>query len=533
MFNGNILKLSMRKHKVILGSLSNPQLESILNKRLPLNFTRALFKFCKWASKRVPINLIHLAPPIFSNILGQWALEAGASDAKLKAWFRQAQKSSFSSKLGFAYESNLYIHSLKIDDYIEFINHSIDTIDYPGENIENIRSYSMWNLNFKTNNVILSKIKEKLEDQDRNDKKEYIERYLPEFTSNMGHIGFLYFYISFYNKIENPRKIHIWQDIAPNKYFLKKILDTANFDVIQEPGIPPRYTHNLLEVDNLLYSRISKGNWRFEVNSAAYSKQFFPEFITGNRKLVTLADIELEKSYEKLKSIGLDSNRWIVALHIREPKSGYISELSQARDSDILSYRKFCEVIRDLGGQVVRMGDERFPQLPRNFPAIDYAYSNVRSAEIDVWLWAKSKWWTGNPSGALWPPIAFDVPRMITNQWFWDPTGPEQDLYVPKLLYSSKEKRILNVSETIEHPLSRCMNANLLRQEELILIDNSPEDLLKAAVDIYTRISNLRFQPKNDLSKILGAEFQIDSNSNTMSVPDSFSAKYFDLLKSN
>ena len=531
MFKSKKFRFSIRDIRSILGKLSNPQLESILDRRFPKIFSKLLFEVGRSISKRFPTKLIPVVPPIFSNILGQWALEAGTSDAKLKAWFRQAQKSSFSSKLGFAYESNLYIHSLKIDDYIEFVNHSIDAITYSSEKIENIRSYSMWNLDFKTNNVVLSKIIRKLEDQDKNDENEYIDRYLPEFTSNMGHIGFLYFYISFYNRIENPRKIHIWQDIAPNKYFLKKVLDTANFDVIEEPGSPPRYASNLLEVDNLLYSRISKGNWRFEANSAAYSKQFFPEFVTDNRELIKLTDIEFERSYEKLKSIGLDSNRWIVALHIREPKSGYVPEVGQARDSDILSYREFCEVIRDLGGQVVRMGDERFPQLPRHFPAIDYAHSNVRSAETDVWLWAKSKWWTGNPSGALWPPIAFDVPRMVTNQWFWDPTGPEQDLYIPKLLYSSKEKRILNICETIAHPLSRCMSANLLRQEGLVLIDNSPEDLLKAAVDMNTRITNTRFQPKNALSKVIGTEFQIESISNTMSVPDSYSARYYDLLK--
>ena len=531
MFKSVVCKLSFRRYRNVLGKLSNPQLELILTKRLPKILVRSILLVGKWISKIVPMYLIRLIPPVFSNILGQWAQEAGVSEAKLGLWFRQAQKSSFSSKLGFAYESNLYINSHGPTQFIEFITHSIDASTYSGEKIENIRNYSMWNLDFNSNYSVLSKLKEMLQNMDRNDKNDYFDRYLPEFTSNMGHLGFLYFYISHYNNIESPRKIHIWPDVAPNKYFLKKVLGIANFEVVLEPGVPPRYAKNLLEVDNLMYSRISKGNWRFESNAAVYSKQFFPEFIRLNRELIQLSNSEFEIGFEKLQSIGLDPNRWVVALHIRESKKGYTSGLGQARDADVLSYLKFCEVIRDLGGQVVRMGDERFPPLPKKFPAIDYAHSTIRSEEIDVWLWGKSKWWTGNPSGALWPPMAFNVPRMITNQWFWDPNGSEQDIYIPKLLYSAKENRVLNISETIQHPLSRCMSPSLLEQEGMTLIDNSPEDLLKAAVDMNTRINDSGFQSTNELSIALGKEFRIECKGNMMSIPESFSTKYFDLLR--
>lgn len=528
MFRGKKFGFLIRDSRRILGKLSNPQLESILEKFLPKTFSKLLIQFGRRISKRIPNKLIPAVPPIFSNILGQWALEAGAPRAKLELWFKQAQKSSFSSKLGFAYESNLYLDSYGPEEYLELVANSMNSNKNLGERIENIRSYSMWNLDFNANYLVLSKLKETLEHLDALDEDEHFERFLPEFTSNMGHIGFLYFYVNYYNRIKEPRSIHIWEDIAPNKFFLRKVLEVANFDVVREPGVPPRSSDNLLKFDNLIYSRVSKGNWRFETNSAVYSGQFFPEFLKDNRVLLNLTDTESEKSYEKLKSIGLDPNRWIVALHVREPKSGHLSGIGQARDSDILSYRQFCEVVRDLGGQVVRMGDDRFPELPSRFPAIDYAHSNIRSEEVDVWLWGQSKWWTGNPSGALWPPITFNVPRLITNQWFWDPTGPEQDLYMPKLLYSVKRNRILNICETIQHPLSRCMNTILFQQEGLTLIENSPEDLLLAAVDMNRKINESGILSRNTLSETFSREFKITSKLNAMSVPDSFAAKYAD-----
>jgi hypothetical protein len=174
----------------VLGKLSNPQLELILSKRLPKILVRSILLFGKWISKRVPTYLIRLTPPVFSNILGQWAKESGDSEAKLQLWFRQAQKSPFSSKLGFAYESNLYINSLGPTQYIEFITRSLTADAYSGEKIENIRNYSMWNLDFNSNYLVLSKLKELLQNLDTHDKNDYFERYLPEFTSNMGHLGF-------------------------------------------------------------------------------------------------------------------------------------------------------------------------------------------------------------------------------------------------------------------------------------------------------------------------------------------------------
>jgi putative glycosyltransferase (TIGR04372 family) len=500
----------------------------ILNKFLP-EYAAKFIKFVLFSVvSTVPPWFIRFIPPIFCNIFGQIAQLQNRDINEVILWFQHSQKNKFSRKLGFGLEAGTHIiFPDAIDGNQKFTLNYLSSREVSMQHFEIIRSYSLWNLDFERNYACLSNLKKRIEDIDRNSDYEFNQRFLPEFTSNMGHLGFLYFYICYYNKFGNNREIRIWPDIAPNKLFLEKVLQICEFKVINEPGRPPMQIRNLLQNDNLLFSRISKGDWRFEINTTSFNPQIFPEINSENRPLLKLNESELEFGSKELKTIGMDSNKWIVLLHIRENKLGNVTTIGQARDCSVLEYREFCEVIRDLGGQVIRMGDKDFPRLPSDFPAIDYAHSEIKSEILDIWLWSQAKWTTVNPNGAMMPPMAFGTPRLITNQWFWDNVGDQKDMFVPKLLYSEDKKRLLKLNEVMAHPLSRTMDKNILRKANLILVDNSATTLRDAALDFYSHIKSGKTKNENNLTKNFKKIFRNEASKHSISVPNSFSDTFF------
>ena len=524
LFNSNKLSYT-------LGSMTYARFTQLISKHFPFIFEIIILKLIKLLSVHYPPQLIKFMPPVLCNLLGQIAFIQGKPKEVNILWFRRAQKSKKSMKLGFGLEAGQHINfPNNIDGNQKFVLDRIEKDISPIELFDIIRSYSFWNLDFKRNLNCLSELKDKIEVIDNNSSSLDSDRYLPEFTTNMGHLGFLYFYICFYNRANELRTVHLWPDVAPNKLFLDKVLSVANFDIIMERGPVPKYFNSLLNCDNLLFSRETKGLWRFEINTSAYSPQNFPELYSKSRPLLKMETKELEEGYSKLKSIGMDPNRWIVTLHIREPKNGNSRYNWQSRDSSILDYRQFCEVIRDLGGQVIRMGDDRFPELPKNFPALDYANSAVRSELLDMWLWSQALWSTVNPNGAMIPPMTFGTPRLITNQWFWDITGDEKDMFIPKLLFSGEQNRLLRINEVFNHPLSRAMDKNLFRNINIEILDNSSVILRDAALDFYKNLKLEGEVKKNRLSKEFELILGNKSENNFISVPDSFSEEYFEKI---
>jgi len=308
-------------------------------------------------------------------------------------------------------------------------------------------------------------------------------RSLPEFTSNMGHLGFLTSYIGYYSQVDPLRSLEIWVDDVPNEFCMQLIKEQSPLVVYEKKGPRPRTIKNFDNIDNLAFSREPSGNFRIEFGSGVYSGQLFPELHNGKRFILNFPAEYHDESLKLLETIGFDSQKWFVALHIRG-LSRVNQDQWQSRDADILKYRTFCERISDLGGQVIRMGSPDFAKLPLNFPAIDYAWSDIRSQMLDCWLWANCRWWTGNANGAGIAAFAFGATRLLSDQWYWDNLGPESDFHMPRVLINLQNDQILTLEETIQHKLSRNMSREAFRSNGLYLRDQSPEDLAKVVDDL-------------------------------------------------
>ena len=399
-------------------------------------------------------------------------------DSKALPFVIKAQKHPRSRKLAIHYELHIAERAGKIENLLSKAYSLQSILD---GRLESTMSWGFWTLSHPRYQRMLLNAKLALENEVFNDETENI-RYLPEFTTNMGHLGYLTSYIGHYAHFDSSREIVIWPNQAPNKFFMSLVLDQSPLKIKTSNSKNWQKSIAFHKKDNLALSMLSPGKWRIEHCSGAYSNQNFPEMQDKYSFKLKFPSSRYENCVSKLITIGLNPNKWFVILHIRGNVS-FNSNSLQARDADITRYKDFCEKIYDLGGQVIRMGNKNFSQIPADFLAVDYAHSELKSDEMDCWLWANCRWWTGNANGAAIAAYAFGAIRLITDQWFWDNLGPSTDYFMPKTL--SIGGKVLNPYQTVNFDLSRRMALDDFTKLNAQLIDNTSTQLINAAVDLY------------------------------------------------
>jgi putative glycosyltransferase (TIGR04372 family) len=476
------------------------------------------------------IKLILLLPNrLIVLLLPKWycALYANIAmnnfnDAKALPFVIKAQSLPQSRKLAIHYELHIAERAKKIENSISKAFTVESLID---GRFDSTLSWGFWTLSHFRYQNMLTKAKLFLENKTLNSNSGN-KRYLPEFTSNMGHLGYLTSYIGYYAQFQPNREIVIWPKFSPNEFFMNLVLEQSPLKIktIDDPNIInsiPFY-----KKDNLALSMCKPGKWRVEHCSGAFSYQDFPEMIKENAFKIEFPDRLQEYNISKLVKIGFNPNKWFVILHIRENRDINLRN-QQARDARISNYKYFCEKIYELGGQVIRMGNKNFPPIPEGFLAIDYAHTDIRSGEIDCWLWANCRWWTGNANGASIAAYAFGAKRLISDQWFWDNLGPCTDFYMPKIM--SVSGRILDPNQTINFELSRRMAVDDFTKLEACLIDNTPTQLRDAAVDLYLATEiNKQSKTKNqnnhqlELQNNLNSKILTSKSEKSMQIPTSY-----------
>lgn len=436
-----------------------------------------------------PLFLVRFVPNFFSSICSSYLLNNPSNEERLEAWLRNLHNIPAYRKVYLHRRMHFLFRKPEKTQLISFIEELLESPDgriFVSEWIYFNLNQDLMISHFQRNKIRLSNLD--------SDKRYSHLRFLPDHTKHMGHIGFLALYDYFYSKQDSSRTIAIWPHLAPNAFYLKRIIENSRLKyrlMAKESWGRPI---NEFQKDTIMMSRISQSIWRFEPLIAAGTNQEFPEFDIDEGSLLRPDSNSHELSLKKLTSIGFDPNRWFVILHIKEDGLGY-SISGETRDANIIDYIPACHAVRELGGQVVRMGSPSFPRLSKSFPAIDYAYSQIRSDVIDYWLWANCRSWIGNCNGASVAVIPFGKPRLLTNQWPIDPNGPSKDFVLPKLVFSEETKRFLTFGESVEIDHARSMNRSLLKRSGLKIIDNPPEVIAQSLVQLLVRENALPKYP--------------------------------------
>lgn len=217
---------------------------------------------------------------------------------------------------------------------------------------------------------------------------------------------------------------------------------------------------------------------------------------SGRPPLLTLSEQEKDQGYATLAVLGLSRSKWFVTFHVRGPKYRN-SPTDNTRNATLDHYGLAADSIWAAGGQVVLMG-EAGVDVPEYLKGkvIDYANSSLRSPSMDVFLTAACRFFLGTSSGISHPSSSFGVPAIFANLSppYSRPYYGSQ-MWVPKLLWSTRKKRYLTLAEMMKPPYCLMDRKYVQKRHGIEVYDNKAEDLQAVVLDM---LDTLEGQFSND-----------------------------------
>ena len=285
---------------------------------------------------------------------------------------------------------------------------------------------------------------------------------------------------------------------VPNKYFLdlwKPLLHA----VPSPAGLYLQLEEVELLQDEFWSLRLAPGNTLIYHKAGAAVQKAWDD--GGWGPLLRIPVEDLQRGWEALETLGVPRGSWFVCLHVREP--GFHQKWHKShpgtRNADVTTYRAAIQAITERGGYVIRVGDSTMVPLPPMPNTIDYAHSDAKSDFMDVFLCATCSFFIGTNSGLGLVPPVFGVPCVLTN---WSPIAiPQwypQDLFVPKLVLSERDNRLLSFEDLYATPAGWKQFEEYFTEHGLRVIDNSPDELRDVVVEMLDRISGTAVYSADD-----------------------------------
>ena len=223
----------------------------------------------------------------------------------------------------------------------------------------------------------------------------------------------------------------------------------------------------------------------------------------------------LEKGLER---IGIDPHKPFICMGLRDmayyqfygevmnhplSKQGKRSE-THHRCPPLDSYVRFAQHWAARGHQVIRMGLRVSEPMPQGLDPliIDYACGD-RSDELDAFLFSRCWFLTAGDTGLFSGAAAFDRPAIVSDLFLirntiYSSNKQTRNIFVPKLIYDTREARYLSFREQIHFNhsfsyFSDCETAGLK------IVPNTPSDIIDASLELVERLTgNNENTPEDD-----------------------------------
>ena len=220
---------------------------------------------------------------------------------------------------------------------------------------------------------------------------------------------------------------------------------------------------------------------------------------------LSFTEEEIYYGNNRLKELGLKNGEYI-CFHSRTSK--YLEALipendwkyHNYRDSSIGNYIKAMDNITMLNYHAVRMGlivDEKL--ITDNTSIIDYANLH-REDFLDIFLIAYSRFVVFTHCGLKHVAIAFRVPVVCVNVLSY--LGifylQKNNICVPKKLWSKSKKKVLSFREIFCSDIVSYTTANQYIDNDIEILENTPDEINDAAMEMEMRISGEWKSEKND-----------------------------------
>jgi putative glycosyltransferase (TIGR04372 family) len=215
---------------------------------------------------------------------------------------------------------------------------------------------------------------------------------------------------------------------------------------------------------------------------------------------LTFTESEEDRGRELMRSIGISSDAKLVCLIVRD--SAYLESHKPGnwsghdfRDSDIKNYVLTAEELEKRGYTIIRMGAKvRSPLQSNSSRIIDYAYKELRSDFLDIFLASKCEFCisTGTGWDAV-PAWLFRKPTVFVNESVIGMTNSYSHnfIIIPKNYHNIKLQRDLTLREIFEMGVGFCFRTADLNAKDIKLTENSPEEILSVTIEMVERLNGV------------------------------------------
>lgn len=312
--------------------------------------------------------------------------------------------------------------------------------------------------------------------------------YLSEyFTYSIGHLSIIVDY-ALIMQIENKGNTGvIFISRANAKIANQSILDSIentfkNIQYVNEAEI--KQTNYTKKYENPFVYKIKFNNqWRnwYDVRHLIYEKSGLAH-LNG---LLKTPDKCKDDGIRFMQSFGFSKEDWFVSMHIRERDDGSF------RNSKMSNYiEAICEITRR-GGWVVRIGSNDSIPLPRMERVIDYSQFSEQSHFLDTYFLAECVFSIQTTSGPANIPILFGKPTIQADCFpIREPVQCYKDIFIPKLIYSKKLKRLLNFSEVFRSAISSSEISLVTDDDDLSVVNNLSKEIFEACKEMFTALES-------------------------------------------
>lgn len=170
------------------------------------------------------------------------------------------------------------------------------------------------------------------------------------------------------------------------------------------------------------------------------------------------------------------------------------------RDTDITSFLAAAEAMAKRGYFLIRMGAVVQTNLKtENKKIIDYATKH-RSEFMDVFLCSRCHFYLGDTAGLYALARIFRRPVAWTNLIPLElaPTWGKEDLFIPKLLWLTREKRFITFREILESGAGRFIKSQDYQAAGLEPVANTPEEIADLAREMDDRLRGVWSESEED-----------------------------------
>ena len=303
-------------------------------------------------------------------------------------------------------------------------------------------------------------------------------------TGPLGHISLLDAVIKLrdLNLLSDEQRILLYDSQYSSNSALLKLFLPKILNIRSDVKLIEKFTQKFSSiVDQVPMYRLKTGvvdQWSaIDIANQAWSKEH-------RDPVVKLSDSIEARGMSILERWGLPSDAWFVVIHVRE---GDHRAHARLQNADISTYFPMMREIVNRGGWVIRMGSPLMSPLPEMPNVIDYAHAVERVDWMDVFLWAKAKFSIATNSGGSEVPMCFGTPVIRTNySSFGHCSFFEKSFMVPKLYKLKSEKASMSLQQALRTPIPWC-ESTVHENIEFEIIDNTPQDLVEAAVEMFQR----------------------------------------------